>query len=61
MNSWKAKRPPAWDLKALVFSHCNLGGECLPSVENVHEWDRKDVWLLGSGKVRDVNVERNLL
>lgn len=32
-----------------------------PSVEDVHEWDWENIWLLGTGKVGDVGVERNLL
>lgn len=31
------------------------------TVEDVHEWNRQDVWLLGAGKVADVRVERNTL
>jgi hypothetical protein len=34
---------------------------CIPSIENVHEWDRKNIRLLGSGKIRDVGIERDLL
>ena len=33
----------------------------IPSIENVHEWDWKDIWLLGTGKVGNVSVEWNLL
>jgi hypothetical protein len=33
----------------------------IPSVENVHEWDRQNIWLLGTGKIGDVSVERDVL
>jgi len=39
----------------------NLSFICIPSVENVHEWDRENVRLLGTGKVGNVGVEWNLL
>ena len=35
--------------------------ESLPAVEDVHEGNGKDIGLLGSGKVRDVGVQRNAL
>lgn len=35
--------------------------DCLPSVKNVHEWDRENVRLLGSGKVGNVSVEWDTL
>jgi hypothetical protein len=33
----------------------------VPSIENVHERDGKDIRLLGAGEIRDVGVERDLL
>ena len=33
----------------------------LPSIENVHEWDGEHIWLLGTGKIGDVCIERNFL
>jgi len=33
----------------------------LPSIKNIHEWNRKDIWLLSSGKVGNVGVERDIL
>jgi hypothetical protein len=38
-----------------------MNQSCLPSVEDVHEGDGENVRLLGSGKVGDVDVERNAL
>lgn len=61
MNSWKARRPPAWELYFVNFKTLSCMRVCIPSVENVHEWDGQDVWLFSAGKVRDVGVERNLL
>ena len=55
MNSWKAKRPPAWDLQN-VSSVWFVVAIHLPSIEDVHEWDGKDVWLLGSSEVGYVSV-----
>ena len=61
MNSWKARRPPAWDLRAVSYTSRNRAMYSVPSIENVHEWDGKDIWLLGAGEIRDVGVERDLL
>jgi hypothetical protein len=61
MNSWKARRPPAWDLKSISNALTNPTLNYLPSIENVHEWDRKDKRLLGTGEIRDVGVESDLL
>lgn len=62
INSWKAKRPPAWDL-AIVSQTPNKssGGAYSPSVDNVEEWDWENIWLLGSGKVGNMSVERDTL
>lgn len=60
MNSWNAKRPPAWELPLISQSHFILT-ENLPSVEDVHEWNWEDVWLLGTGKVGDVSIKGNTL
>jgi hypothetical protein len=35
--------------------------EYLPSIENIHEWNWKNIWLLSTGEVGNVGVERNLL
>jgi hypothetical protein len=62
MNSWKARRPPAWELPRLVSKRpTSLGGRDLnsPAVQDVHEGNREDIGLLGAGKVRDVGVERH--
>ncbi len=32
-----------------------------PAVEDVHEGNGEDIWLLGPGKIRDMGVERNAL
>ena len=60
MNSWKANRPPAWDLQT-VSSVLSKAVIHLPSIEDVHEWNGKNIRLLGSGKVGDVSVEGDLL
>ena len=31
------------------------------SVEDIHEWDRKHVWLLCAGEVGDMCIERDTL
>jgi len=36
-------------------------GRKLTSVDNVHERNRKNIRLLGAGKIRDVSVERDAL
>jgi hypothetical protein len=61
MNSWKAKRPPACDLG--WSEHCSslMSLEKIPSIENIHERNRKNVRLLSARKIRNVSVERNLL
>jgi len=61
MNSWKANRPPAWELQIISGGNFSVDSPDLPSIEDVHEWDGKDVWLLGTSEVRDVSVERNTL
>ena len=33
----------------------------VPAVKDVHEWDRENIWLLGTGQVGDVSIQRNLL
>lgn len=66
MNSWNARRPPAWELSDLVSKQPprDLRQVVIldsPSVQDVHEGHRKDIGLLGAGKVRDVRVERDAL
>ena len=61
MNSWKARRPPAWDLRAISSALIHRILHYTPAVENVHEGNRKDVRLLGAGEIGNVGVERNLL
>lgn len=34
---------------------------CAPSVQDIHERDRKDIGLLGAGKIRDVRVQGDAL
>ena len=33
----------------------------VPAIKDVHEWDRENIWLLGTGQVGDVSIQRNLL
>jgi len=62
MNSWKARRPPAWELKCFISGIHELHGySSIPSVKNVHEWDWEDVRLLGASEIRDVGVEWDAL
>jgi hypothetical protein len=61
MNSWNARRPPAWDLRAISHASKTRANNSIPSIEHVHEWNGKDIRLLGTGEIRDVGVERNLL
>lgn len=35
--------------------------DCLPSVKNVHEWDRENIRLLSSGKIGNVSVKWDTL
>lgn len=61
MNSWKAKRPPAWELQIVRYAFILVSGLNLPSVKDVHEWDRENIWLLGTSKVGNMGVEWNTL
>ena len=61
MNSWKAKRPPAWELQIISQIYSKSYFKHSPSVKDVHEWDWENVWLLGSGKVGNVGVEWDTL
>jgi hypothetical protein len=64
MNSWKASRPPAWDLRQSAlrdFLPLFRIDQDSPSVEDVHERNGEDVGLLGTSEVRDVGVQRNTL
>jgi hypothetical protein len=62
MNSWKARRPPAWELQTLLAKkHISVAYHHLPSVQNVHEGNREHVGLLGAGEVGNVSVQRNVL
>lgn len=65
MNSWKARRPPAWelsrDVSTCLIAHDSGQQSNLPAVEDVHEGNGEDIGLLGAGKVGDVSVERDTL
>lgn len=62
MNSWKARRPPAWELG--VVSNATRGiipNLVLPAVKDVHERNGEDIGLLGSGEIGDVSVQGDAL
>jgi hypothetical protein len=64
MNSWKARRPPAWELsefgqQARLDSPKKRSNS--PAVQHVHEGNREDIRLLGASEVRDVGVEGHTL
>ena len=61
MNSWKAKRPPAWDLRLISATINGTPYFYIPSVKNVHEWNGENIWLLGTGKVGNMSVKRDVL
>ena len=64
MNSWKARRPPAWELPNWVSERPPSPWKgCLdsPAVDDVHEGNGEDVGLLGAGQVRDVGIEGHAL
>ena len=61
MNSWNANLPPAWDL-CLLASYCQFDRHVpVPAIENIHERDGKNIWLLGTREIGDMSVKRYAL